>query len=64
VERLALFSENESVDDVASSELKYVPPKWMLMRRYFLLDYYLGDLTEKRFTTIDERKIFLLKAQV
>lgn len=34
------------------------------MFRYFLLDYYLGGLTEKRFTTIDERKTFLLKAQV
>ncbi len=36
----------------------------MLISRYFLLDYYLGDLTEKRFTTVDERKVFLLKAQV
>ena len=34
------------------------------MTRYFLIDYYLGHLTEKRFTTVDDRKTFLLNAQV
>ena len=36
----------------------------MLMSRYFLIDYYLGHLTEKRFTNVDERKLFLLQALV
>jgi hypothetical protein len=34
------------------------------MHRYFLIDYYLGELTEKQFTTVDERKMFLQLAQV
>ena len=36
----------------------------ILIYRYFLIDYYLGELTEKRFTTIDERNSLLLKAKV
>lgn len=35
-----------------------------LTHRYFLIDHFLGDLTEKRFTTVDERGVFLVEAQV
>jgi len=64
VTRLALFSQNESLDDVSSSELKFHISHIKADNRYFLIDYYLGDLTEKRFTTIEDRKTFLLEAQV
>ena len=64
VTRLALFSQNESVDDVSSSELKFDISHIKADNRYFLIDYYLGDLTEKRFTNIEDRKTFLLEAQV
>src|ERR1700761_6854688 len=45
VDRISLFSPNESLEDIASSELQYL-----------LLDYYLADLTLRRTTELSERK--------
>src|ERR1700712_1746769 len=52
IDRISLFSPNESLEDIASSELQYL-----------LLEYYLGDLTLKVTSDITERRAILERSR-